>query len=77
MKIRKTETNRAQLVRLTGAHMETEDNGRVTYSPWDDIVVNVEQIGAVYDHTIVIMGHKIRVMESLEEIMKRIGAAHQ
>jgi uncharacterized protein YlzI (FlbEa/FlbD family) len=55
--------------------METEDNGRVTYSPWDTIVVNMDQIGAAYDHTIVIMGHKIRVMESLEEIMKRIGAA--
>ena len=40
-------------------------------------MVNVEQIGAVYDHTIVIMGHKIRVMESLEEIMERIGDAHQ
>ena len=33
MKIRKTETNGARLVRFTGAHMEEEDNGRVTYSP--------------------------------------------
>ena len=66
-----------KFIKFTGAHMETEDNGRVTYSPWDVIVVNMEQICAVYDHTIVIMGHKIRVMESLEEIMERIGAAPQ
>jgi len=64
-----------KFVKFTGAHMETEDNGRVTYSPWDTIVVNMDQIGAAYDHTIVIMGHKIRVMESLDEIIERIGAA--
>jgi len=64
-------------IKFTGAHMETEDNGRVTYSPWDTIVVNMAQIGAVYDHTIVIMGHKIRVMESLEEIMQRIGGVKE
>jgi uncharacterized protein YlzI (FlbEa/FlbD family) len=57
--------------------METEDNGRVTYSPWDTIVVNMDQIGAAYDHTIVIMGHKIRVMESLDEIMERIGGVKE
>lgn len=64
-------------IKFMGAHMETEDNGQVNYSPWDNVVVNVAQIGAVYDHTIVIMGHKIRVMESLEEIMERIGAAQR
>ncbi len=66
-----------KFIKFTGAHMETEDNGRVTYSPWDVIVVNMEQIGAVYDHTIVIMGHKIRVMESLEEIIERISDARR
>ena len=61
-----------RLVRFTGAHMDIDDDGHVTYSPWDDVVINTAMICAVYDHTIVIMGHKIRVMGSMEEILEKI-----
>jgi hypothetical protein len=65
--------NAENFITLRGALMEVDDDGNVTYSPRASIIVNRDQIGAIYEHTVVIMGHKIRVMESLEEIGKKIG----
>ena len=66
-------TKKEHFARFKGARMTIEDDGAPQYEPWDDIVINVAQIGAFYDHTIMIMGHKIRVMETLEEIRKKVG----
>ena len=60
-------------VRFMGAATDIDDDGRITdYVPRGEVVVNVMQIGAVYDHTLLIMGHKIRVMETMDEIMKKL-----
>ena len=57
-----------------GAQTEYDDEGKpVGYTPRDDIIVNVEQIGAAYDHTLIIMGHKIRVMETMDTIKEKLG----
>ena len=61
--------------KFMGASTEVDDDGRITkYLPRGEVVINIAQIGAVYDHTLVIMGHKIRVVENLEEIKARLGA---
>jgi hypothetical protein len=56
-----------------GASTEIDDDGKIIgYVPRGEIVVNVGLINAVYDHTILTGGHKIRVMETLEEIRRKI-----
>ena len=62
----------AIFVEFQGAVMDVDDDGKIDYAPRGRIVVNISNIGAVYDHTIVIMGHKIRVMETLDEIVKKL-----
>lgn len=56
-----------------GAATEIDDDGKIIgYVPRGEIVVNVGLINAFYDHTILTGGHKIRVMETLEEIRRKI-----
>jgi len=63
----------AMFVTLMGAATDIDDDGKIIeYEPRGEVVINVAQIGAVYDHTIIIMGHKIRVMETLEEIKAKL-----
>jgi hypothetical protein len=63
----------ALFVTLMGASTEIDDDGKIIgYVPRGEIVVNVGLINAVYDHTILTGGHKIRVMETLEEIRRKI-----
>ena len=63
----------AMFVTLMGAATDIDDEGKIIdYAPRGEVVINVAQIGAVYDHTIIIMGHKIRVMETLEEIRRKL-----
>ena len=62
-------------VSFMGAATDIDDDGRITeYIPRGEVVINVAQISAVYEHTIIIMGHKIRVMETLEEIKAKLKA---
>lgn len=63
----------AMFVSFMGAATDIDDDGKITdYIPRGRVVINVAQIGAVYDHTIIIMGHKIRVMETLDEIKAKL-----
>ena len=63
----------AVFVKFMGAATDIDDDGRIVeYTPRGEVVINVMQIGAVYDHTILVMGHKIRVIENLEEIMRKL-----
>jgi hypothetical protein len=63
----------ALFVTLMGASTEIDDDGKIIgYVPRGEIVVNVGLINAVYDHTILTGGQKIRVMETLEEIRRKI-----
>lgn len=68
------ETERSIIfVTFMGAHMDVDDyDGKTDYAPRGEITINVGQIAAFYDHTIITQGHKIRVMESEAEIRKKI-----
>ena len=60
-------------VTFMGANMDVDDyDGKVDYAPRGEITINVAQIAAFYDHTIITQGHKIRVMELAQEIRKKI-----
>ena len=61
-------------VSFQGAISDIDDDGAIDYSPRGEIVINVSQIAAFYDHTIVIMGRKIRVMETMDEIRAKLTA---
>ena len=61
-------------VNFTGATTEIDDDGRIIgYVPRGDIVVNIALVNAAYDHTILTGGHKVRVMETLEEIRRKLA----
>ena len=63
----------AVFVTFMGASIDIDDDGRITeYKPRGEIEINVGRINAFYDHTILTGGHKIRVMETREEILKKI-----
>lgn len=55
-----------------GAAVEYDDDGRLSYLPRGEVVVNVGRIGAYYDHTLLIEGHKIRVMDTVSQIGLKI-----
>lgn len=46
--------------------------GQIEYTGRGPVWINPCRISCVYDHTILIDGHKIRVMETAEEIMNAI-----
>lgn len=63
----------AMFVTIMGAAIEIDDDGKIVeYTPRGEVVINVGRINAIYDHTILTAGHKIRVMETLEEIREKI-----
>ena len=59
-----------------GAAMEFDDDGKnVGVYPRETIMINVKMIEGFYDHTILLDSRKVRVMETLAEIWKKIGEA--
>ena len=42
------------------------------YSERGAIWINPARVSAIYDHTILLDGHKIRVMETADEIIKKL-----
>ena len=56
-----------------GALMDVDDDGNASFTPRKSVIVNTDQIGAAFDHTVIVMGHKIRVREELEEIGNKSG----
>ena len=64
---------KAVFVEFQGATGSTDDDGvLVGYVPRDKITINVARISGFYDHTILIDGRKIRVMESYNKIALKI-----
>ena len=56
---------------LQGANTVLDDDGFVTgYTPRGEVVINIREIVSFYDHTVIVDGHKIRVMETADEIRK-------
>ena len=66
------ETGAVRFVQFQGALTDLDDDGVIDYTPRGNVFVNVAQIAAFYDHTLVVMGRKIRVMETLDEIEQKI-----
>lgn len=61
-------------IELEGALCEKEDD-RLIYTPRGKIAINPARIAGYYDHTIMIDGYKIRVMESYAQIALMIAEA--
>jgi hypothetical protein len=67
------ERSQACFVEFRGATGSTDDEGRLLeYVPRDNITVNVARISGFYDHTILVDGRKIRVMETYSQIALKI-----
>ena len=64
-------SNGIQFIRLSGASAKLDEEGNfMGYEHRGEVVINVAQICAIYEHTVIVMGHKIRVMESVDEIVR-------
>lgn len=71
--VRVPETKAAVFVEFQGATGSTDDCGQLLeYIPRDKITVNVIRISGFYDHTILVDGRKIRVMETYSQIALKI-----
>ena len=61
-------------VEFMGAACDIDDEGTtIEYIPRGTIVLNVSTIIGYYDHTVLIEGRNIRVMETCEQITRKIG----
>ena len=62
-----------QFVEFMGAACDVYDAGNmIDFVPRGKIVINLSEITGYYDHTILIDSRKIRVMETCEEITRKI-----
>lgn len=52
-----------------------EDTNKLEYTPRGPIWIQAGHIGAYYDHTILLFGNKIRVMETAAQIAVKIMEA--
>ena len=60
-------------IEFTGATGSLDDDGFLKdYVPRDKITINVNRISGYYDHTILVEGRKIRVMDSYAQIALKI-----
>ena len=55
-----------------GATMDFEDGHMVDIVRREPIVINVSRIDGYYDHTILVAGRKVRVMETRDEITRKL-----
>ena len=62
-------------IELEGANTALDDSGAMVYTPRGKMIIQTENIGGYYDHTILMMGNKIRVMDTAEEITRKIMEA--
>lgn len=60
-------------VEFLGAVCDIDDAGNmVDFVPRGSIVLNISTITGYYDHTVLVEGRKIRVMETCEQITRKI-----
>ena len=61
-------------LRFEGANYTHDDAGNKIWSPTGgDIFVNPETVMAFYDHTLLVQGFKIHVIDSIDELLLRMG----
>lgn len=72
-------SNKPLFVSFMGADVtfSDDDGAMMSYKPRGEVVINVNRIGAYYDHTIITEGHKIRVMDDATGIGLRIMEARK
>ena len=69
---------RPVFVDLNGAMVEMdEDTGKLNFVPRGPISIQVSMIGGYYDNTVLLMGNKIRVMETAAQIALKIMEAEK
>ncbi len=59
-------------IRFQGARKVSDDDGENVYEPRADIMINPEHIVAYYNHVILTSGNRIIVMDTFEEIRKKV-----
>ena len=59
-------------VQFTGAYCSFDDEGEKQFSERDPIMINRSSIDAFYDHTIIVGGRTIRVMQTYDEIKAKL-----
>ena len=60
-------------VEFYGAAMGYDEDGKlIDIVERDPIVINVSRIDSYYDHTILVAGRKVRVMETRNEITRKL-----
>lgn len=62
-------------IKLTGASCVRTDDVK-EYHPIAPVIVNVNRISAFYDHTILMDGQKVLVMETMEDIAEILLENH-
>ena len=64
---------RPVFIEFTGATGSVDDDGFLrNYVPRDKITINLARISGFYDHTILVEGRKIRVMDSYSQIALKV-----
>ncbi len=63
-----------ELVKLMGAAVRQMDDGDWEYTEREPIWINPARVDMVYDHTVVVGGSKVRVMDRTDEIVAKIEA---
>lgn len=67
---------KARFVEFEGAIAKVdEETGKIEFLPRGPISINMDKIGGYYDHTILIFGNKIRVMETFAQIHVKLKEA--
>lgn len=62
----------SKFVKFIGARVEMIDE-TAQYTPRDPIYINRDMASGFYDHVILTNGHKIHIMETLDEIAVKLG----
>ncbi len=60
------------LVRFMGAAVRQMDDGEREYTEREPIYINPERVDVVYDHTVIVGGNKVRVMDDAETIAEKL-----
>lgn len=62
----------ARFIKFTGAKCTHTDEGEREFEPREAIWINPQMICAFYEHTILINGQKVLVMESIDQILREL-----
>ena len=65
------------LIEFQGALVDKDADDQLTYTPRGKISVNPARIAGYYDHTILIDGYKVRVMETYAQIALKLMEAER